>query len=167
MDLAQRRLRARRLSALREFAAEHGESALRALGGRREAQRLLDSAKPRGVGGRAGGGARGGTKVSRRRERGSGRRPAQSGTGSSGEPPKAAARGGGAPQSGRGWAPGPPLRTAGLRACPSSLRSASSSPSSRWCSLIADLAGAANLGVALGIGQIAFAIALVAVIVKN
>ena len=37
-----RRLRARRLSALREFAAEHGESALRSLGGRREAQRLLD-----------------------------------------------------------------------------------------------------------------------------
>jgi len=43
VDLAQRRLRARRLSALREFAAEHGESALRALGGRREAQRLLES----------------------------------------------------------------------------------------------------------------------------
>ena len=34
-------------------------------------------------------------------------------------------------------------------------------------SLIADLAGAANLGVALGIGEIAFAIALVAVIVKT
>jgi hypothetical protein len=34
-------------------------------------------------------------------------------------------------------------------------------------SLIAELAGAANLGVALGIGQIAFAIALVAVILKT
>ena len=34
-------------------------------------------------------------------------------------------------------------------------------------SLIADLAGAANLGVALGIGVIAFAIALVVMIVKN
>jgi len=34
-------------------------------------------------------------------------------------------------------------------------------------SLIADLVGAANLGVALGVGQIAFAIALVAVIVKT
>jgi hypothetical protein len=34
-------------------------------------------------------------------------------------------------------------------------------------SLIADLAGAANLGVALGIGQIAFGIALVVVIVKT
>jgi len=41
LDLAERRLRARRLSALREFTAEHGESALRALGGRREAERLL------------------------------------------------------------------------------------------------------------------------------
>ena len=41
IDLAARRLRARRLSALREFTAEHGESALRALGGRREAERLL------------------------------------------------------------------------------------------------------------------------------
>jgi LAO/AO transport system kinase len=41
-DVPQRRLRARRLSALREFTAEHGETALRALGGRREAQRLLE-----------------------------------------------------------------------------------------------------------------------------
>ena len=41
IDLPERRLRARRLSALREFTAEHGESALRALGGRREAERLL------------------------------------------------------------------------------------------------------------------------------
>jgi hypothetical protein len=32
--------------------------------------------------------------------------------------------------------------------------------------LIAELAGAANLGVALGVGQIAFAIALVAVLVR-
>jgi len=46
VDLAQRRLRARRLSALREFAAEHGESGLRGLGGRREAQRLLESRSP-------------------------------------------------------------------------------------------------------------------------
>ena len=34
-------------------------------------------------------------------------------------------------------------------------------------SLIAEAAGAANLGVALGVGQICFAIALVAVIVKT
>jgi hypothetical protein len=33
--------------------------------------------------------------------------------------------------------------------------------------LIAELAGAANLGVALGVGQIAFAIALVAVLVRQ
>ena len=43
IDVAARRVRARRLSALREFAAEHGESALRSLGGRRDAQRLLES----------------------------------------------------------------------------------------------------------------------------
>jgi LAO/AO transport system kinase len=43
IDVAERRLRARRLSALREFTAEHGESALRALGGRREALRLVDA----------------------------------------------------------------------------------------------------------------------------
>jgi LAO/AO transport system kinase len=42
VDLPERRLRARRLSALREFAAEHGESALRELGGRREAARLVE-----------------------------------------------------------------------------------------------------------------------------
>jgi LAO/AO transport system kinase len=42
IDVAERRLRARRLSALREFTAEHGESALRELGGRREAQALLE-----------------------------------------------------------------------------------------------------------------------------
>src|SRR5215212_3004993 len=41
IDGAARRLRARRLSALREFAGEHGESALRARGGRREARGLL------------------------------------------------------------------------------------------------------------------------------
>jgi hypothetical protein len=34
-------------------------------------------------------------------------------------------------------------------------------------SLIAELAGAANLGVALGVGQIAFAIALVVLMVKT
>ncbi len=43
VDLPARRVRARRLSALREFTAEHGESALRELGGRREAERLLQA----------------------------------------------------------------------------------------------------------------------------
>jgi LAO/AO transport system kinase len=46
LDLANRRLRSRRASALREFSAEHGERALRALGGRREAERVLASSDP-------------------------------------------------------------------------------------------------------------------------
>jgi LAO/AO transport system kinase len=41
-DLAQRRVRARRGAALREFTAEYGERALRDLGGRRAAERLLE-----------------------------------------------------------------------------------------------------------------------------
>jgi LAO/AO transport system kinase len=41
IDLRERRLRSRRASALREFTAENGDRALRALGGRREAERLL------------------------------------------------------------------------------------------------------------------------------
>jgi LAO/AO transport system kinase len=39
-------VRSRRLSALREFAAERGELALRALGGRREAERFLAGQDP-------------------------------------------------------------------------------------------------------------------------
>src|SRR5918999_1614478 len=46
IDVAERRLRARRASALREFTAEHGEGALRALGGRRAAERLLAAEDP-------------------------------------------------------------------------------------------------------------------------
>jgi LAO/AO transport system kinase len=41
LDVHARRVRARRLAALREYAAEHGEGALRALGGRREAESFL------------------------------------------------------------------------------------------------------------------------------
>ena len=41
-DVAERRVRARRGAALREFTAEHGERALRDLGGRRAAERLLN-----------------------------------------------------------------------------------------------------------------------------
>jgi LAO/AO transport system kinase len=41
LDLAQRRLRARRMHALADFSAEHGNRGLRALGGRREAERWL------------------------------------------------------------------------------------------------------------------------------
>ena len=40
-DVVERRVRARRGAALREFTAEHGERALRDLGGRRAAERLL------------------------------------------------------------------------------------------------------------------------------
>jgi LAO/AO transport system kinase len=46
VDLPARRLRSRRMTALRELVAEHGESALRALGGRREAERLLAAQDP-------------------------------------------------------------------------------------------------------------------------
>jgi len=45
-DLPRRRLRARRAHALADFAAEHGERGLRALGGRREAERWLEGADP-------------------------------------------------------------------------------------------------------------------------
>jgi LAO/AO transport system kinase len=41
-DIAARRLRARRSGALLDFAAEHGERGLRALGGRHAAERLLE-----------------------------------------------------------------------------------------------------------------------------
>jgi LAO/AO transport system kinase len=43
LDLARERARARRLSALSDFAAEHGDRGLRALGGRRAAEQLLES----------------------------------------------------------------------------------------------------------------------------
>ncbi len=46
LDLAARRLRARRLHALADFTAEHGERGLRALGGRREAERWLQQQDP-------------------------------------------------------------------------------------------------------------------------
>jgi LAO/AO transport system kinase len=46
IDLGAQRLRARRLTALAELAAERGERSIRALGGRREAERLLESLDP-------------------------------------------------------------------------------------------------------------------------
>jgi LAO/AO transport system kinase len=46
LDLGDRRRRSRRASALREFAAENGERALRSLGGRREAERFLAAQDP-------------------------------------------------------------------------------------------------------------------------
>jgi LAO/AO transport system kinase len=46
LDLHRRRLAARRAGALADFAAEHGERGLRALGGRRTAERLLGEQDP-------------------------------------------------------------------------------------------------------------------------
>jgi GTPase len=46
LDLQAARVHSRRLSALREFTAERGEGALRALGGRREAERLMAEQDP-------------------------------------------------------------------------------------------------------------------------
>jgi LAO/AO transport system kinase len=46
LDLPARRIRARRLHALADFAAEHGERGLRALGGRRAAERWLAGEDP-------------------------------------------------------------------------------------------------------------------------
>jgi LAO/AO transport system kinase len=46
LDIAERRLRSRRLAALAEFTADHGERALRALGGRRDAERFLREQDP-------------------------------------------------------------------------------------------------------------------------
>jgi LAO/AO transport system kinase len=46
LDLPKRRLRARRMHALGDFAAEHGERGLRALGGRRAAERRLAEQDP-------------------------------------------------------------------------------------------------------------------------
>ena len=55
---AERRLRARRAGALRDFAAEHGERGLRALGGRARGRAAARRAGPAARHGRAGGGAR-------------------------------------------------------------------------------------------------------------
>jgi LAO/AO transport system kinase len=46
-EVAARRLRARRANALSDYAHEHGESGLRALGGRRAAELLLEKQDPR------------------------------------------------------------------------------------------------------------------------
>jgi LAO/AO transport system kinase len=46
LDLPRRRLRSRRMHALADFVAEHGDRGLRALGGRREAERWLSEQDP-------------------------------------------------------------------------------------------------------------------------
>jgi hypothetical protein len=102
--------------------------------------------------------------MSRRRDRGSGRRrpPAA-------EPHEASAAGrrGGASESGGEWMPGAPAPNRQPPRLSFVAQVGVLVAVFAVVSLIADLAGAANLGVALGIGVIAFAIALVAVIVKN
>ncbi len=46
LDVAGRRLKARRAGALLDFASEHGERGMRAVGGRRAAERLLEEQDP-------------------------------------------------------------------------------------------------------------------------
>ena len=46
LDIGARREAARRAAALRDFVVEHGEQGLRALGGRRGAERLLGEQGP-------------------------------------------------------------------------------------------------------------------------
>jgi LAO/AO transport system kinase len=46
LDLSARRLRARRMHALADFVTEHGERGLRAVGGRREAEKWLSDQDP-------------------------------------------------------------------------------------------------------------------------
>jgi LAO/AO transport system kinase len=46
IDLGERRLRTRRANALSDYTHEHGERGLRALGGRRAAERLLEAQEP-------------------------------------------------------------------------------------------------------------------------
>jgi hypothetical protein len=98
--------------------------------------------------------------VSRRR-RESGRAPAQ----------REASRSGGRAQSkpgqSGGWAPGAPAPNRRPPRLPFGAQVGLLVAVFAVVSAIAELAGAANLGVALGIGVIAFAIALVVVIVKN
>jgi LAO/AO transport system kinase len=46
LDVAARRLRARRAGALTDFVAEHGERGLRSVGGRHGAESLLEGQRP-------------------------------------------------------------------------------------------------------------------------
>lgn len=46
LDVVARRIQVRRAGALRDFAGEHGDSGLRAVGGRRAAERLLEAQDP-------------------------------------------------------------------------------------------------------------------------
>ena len=143
LDLAERRLRSRRASALREFSAEHGERALRALGGRREAEGLLASSDP----------ALSVDQLVANLE--------------------AAEYVAGAHLTNAPRAGGPsPSRVASRTRRPSASGRWGLGPSAAVAlgvfvvvSLISWVAGAANLGVAIGIGQIAFGLVVVALMV--
>jgi hypothetical protein len=74
---------------------------------------------------------------------------------------------GGAPNRGGGWTPGAPAPNRQPPRLSFVAQVAVLVAVFAIVSLIAELAGAANLGVALGVGVIAFAIALVVMIVKN
>jgi hypothetical protein len=121
--------------------------------------------------------------VSRRRGRGSDRQPRPSGGGSGAPAQSGTARGrgpaqggggrpgrpaqGGAGRSGSAWTPGAPAPNRQPPRLSFVAQVGVLVAVFAVVSLIADVAGAANLGVALGIGVIAFAIALVVTIVKN
>jgi hypothetical protein len=106
--------------------------------------------------------------VSRRRERGSG---PQAGGARGGRAGSGAAGGAGAgrtSEASRGaWAPEPPAPNRRPPAIPFLAQAGILVAVFAVTTLIAELAGAANLGVSLGIASIVFSIALVAVIVRT
>jgi hypothetical protein len=97
--------------------------------------------------------------VSRRRERG-GRREAPRDAGSGAE-------GGGQRGAPGAWAPGAPAPNRRAPTIPFLAQAGVLVAVFAVTTLIAELAGAANLGVSLGIASIAFSIALVLVIVRT
>jgi len=99
--------------------------------------------------------------VSRRRDRRGGRRSPREAAQPGGGPPSASGPNGG------GWKPTAPAPNRRPPRLPFVAQVGVLVAVFAVVSLIADLVGAANLGVALGVGVIAFAIALVAMIVKN
>ena len=142
-DLVERRVRARRGAALREFTAEHGERALRDLGGRREAERLLERQDP----------AAGVTELVSALEAGAvSRRKRQ---------PAARARTGRCARQTKALPAEP--RSSGRLGIDIGILAAVFAVTVG----IAELAGAANLGVAIGVGQVTFAIALVALLLRG
>jgi hypothetical protein len=100
--------------------------------------------------------------VSRRRERGGGREVGGAGTSRG-----AASTGRDAGRARGAWAPGPAAPNRRPPAIPFLAQAGILVAVFAVTTLIAELAGAANLGVSLGIAAIVFSIALVAVIVRT